>query len=237
MRRLLGATVVIMALFFITGMAIAREWTVNDDQHSDLQVVYRVQNVFGNIVALNGGETSRLEDHGSFIMSPICSPDGRNILYRDGQNNFLVTSINGSTSARYDLHEFRPSSASYFNPLPFSVSNDNRIFAFSGWVLGRSLEIFTFDVATSSFRQLTDNTSLDGYPQLSPDGSRVVFQGEGARDFAVYVINSDGTNATKLVEPGYTPIWSPDGSMIVYSRFANPNSQFSAARRRRACDC
>jgi len=56
----------------------------------------------------------------------------------------------------------------------------------------------------------------DGYPEFSPDGTRLVF----TRDAVITVMNLDGSGLTSLTdtfhEPRY-PHWSPDGTTILFS--------------------
>ena len=53
-------------------------------------------------------------------------------------------------------------------------------------------------------------------PKISPDGTRIVFQGCGG----ICVMNADGTNPTTVSNFGGIPAWSPDGMQIVFG--ANP---------------
>jgi len=65
----------------------------------------------------------------------------------------------------------------------------------------------------ASLRVLTSDA---GYPALSPDGKKVVFE----RDGALWLMTSDGKIIKKLVAAGpYSckmPSWSPDGKFIVF---------------------
>ena len=73
----------------------------------------------------------------------------------------------------------------------------------------------SYDVA------LTHDIWANIRPAWSPDGSRIAFLSE--RDgtynvFALYVMNSDGSNVRRLTEPVYSEdvslAWSPDGKTI-----------------------
>lgn len=69
-------------------------------------------------------------------------------------------------------------------------------------------------------RALTPGTSLDGFPDWSPDGRQVVFM----RDGRIWVMAADGSGARALsAGPEGTwevaPVWSPDGSRIAFIRY------------------
>lgn len=59
----------------------------------------------------------------------------------------------------------------------------------------------------------------DAYPQLSPDGNKLVFQSNRMGNWDIYVTDADGTNIKQLTSDSLnevTPKWSPDGKQIVY---------------------
>jgi TolB protein len=61
----------------------------------------------------------------------------------------------------------------------------------------------------------------DGVPGYSPDGSRIVFgRTDQTSDFAVFVVNADGTGLHQVTPWGLEARngrWSPDGSWIVFN--------------------
>ncbi len=64
-----------------------------------------------------------------------------------------------------------------------------------------------------------------GSPTWSPDGTKIAFHANsayfyGTPNFEIYVVNSDGTNPTKITNnPGgdFFPAWSPNGSKIAFT--------------------
>ena len=63
--------------------------------------------------------------------------------------------------------------------------------------------------------RLTHSPSKDRQPDISPDGTRIVFQSD--RDGGgVYILSLLSRVETKLADKGYNPRFSPDGSRIVY---------------------
>jgi Tol biopolymer transport system component len=58
-------------------------------------------------------------------------------------------------------------------------------------------------------------------PARTRDGTRSAFQSDRQTDFAVWVMNADGTNPVRLTEPSPpsgAPDWSPDGTRIAYEQ-------------------
>lgn len=56
---------------------------------------------------------------------------------------------------------------------------------------------------------------------MVPDGTRIAFLSvEGTEASSIYVMNSDGTDRTRLTDPSIwafgSPAWSPDGSRIAF---------------------
>jgi dipeptidyl aminopeptidase/acylaminoacyl peptidase len=61
--------------------------------------------------------------------------------------------------------------------------------------------------------------SRESKPAWSPDGSRIAFQSNAARNFVIWVIRHDGTNLTRLTtgpSNNEMPAWSPDGAQIAF---------------------
>jgi len=70
--------------------------------------------------------------------------------------------------------------------------------------------------------QLTSNNCLDTDPAWSPNGQQIVFVSNcaGGTDLEIFVMNSNGTNPTRLTNrpsmDDFHPSWSPDGTRIVF---------------------
>jgi Tol biopolymer transport system component len=64
-----------------------------------------------------------------------------------------------------------------------------------------------------------DETLFKGFATLSPDGSKMTYARSIAGNEDLYVANTDGTEELRLTESKLDdvfPVWSPDGSRIVY---------------------
>ncbi len=65
---------------------------------------------------------------------------------------------------------------------------------------------------------------LDGSPAWSPDGKKVAFVSERDGNDEVYIVNADGTGATRLTNHRSfdgLPSWSPDGTQILWEATRN----------------
>lgn len=72
--------------------------------------------------------------------------------------------------------------------------------------------ICLFDLATGTNTQF----AVSGVnPKVSPDGTRIVFQGSNHVS-GIYVMNADGTNPTLISSFGGVPAWSHDGTKIAF---------------------
>src|SRR6266542_2524625 len=92
-------------------------------------------------------------------------------------------------------------------------------------------EIYLMNADGTNARRLTENAYADGFPALSPDGTRVVFdsnrlrvEGEPFNTSDLFLMNADGTGQTHLIR-GSSATWSPDGKMIAYHASASGNGQ------------
>ena len=192
------------------------------------------------IFLMNANGTNRINISNTTMShhnAPAWSPDGSKIAFislsldfivadlwimnADGSNQQLVYSTSGFLGAWYPA----------FSP-------DGRI-AFSDDSDG-DYEVYVVNANGSNLQQLTNNTAHDYGVDWSPDGTKIAFNRErpgkltlnpahpgtnngsgNSGNGDIYVMNSDGTNQTRLTRHGNTdfyPIYSPDGSQIVFSR-------------------
>lgn len=78
-------------------------------------------------------------------------------------------------------------------------------------------EIYVINANGTGRTQLTFNTDAGlTSPAWSPNGSKIAYQND--LDGQIYVMDSDGTDATPLTETGANagPSWSPDGTKIAF---------------------
>jgi dipeptidyl aminopeptidase/acylaminoacyl peptidase len=165
-----------------------------------------------------GGEAQSLTDTEESIGSFIWFPDGKSMV--------LVMRTGPATSdedegPKPDVREHRD-----------SKYKANGI----GYLDEKRSHLWRFDLDSGELTQLTDGEAWnDSNPTVSPDGQWVAFDSdrtgdeyEGGSNDDVWIVPSTGGNIRKLTTHPHrdgSPLWSPDGRHIVYSRTDEPYAQ------------
>lgn len=136
------------------------------------------------------------------------------IVYYESGNLFTVA-LNGTN--------LRPGPTTYFVS---SMSFQRRIF--TSRYDGNDEELWSMNADGSDAVQLTDNSTDDFRPIVTPDGTKVVFIARRDGNDEIYIMNADGTNQTRLTSNGasdYYPAISADGTKIVFSSNRDGNEE------------
>ena len=169
---------------------------------------------------------------------PSWSPDGNRIAFAsEGQalasvGQIYIANADGSNPTRLTYakepygHSTLGFSYSAWSPDGSKILSDC-VWAFSGDGILDAGGIYIFYVNTRNYTQLTHGYS-DQHAVWSPDGSKIAFirfdtDNNSEDDTNIYVMNSDGSGATKLTS-GDNPSWSPDGSKIAFTSNKSGNA-------------
>lgn len=161
-------------------------------------------------VKSNGTATTRLTTNSATDVEPTWSPDGSKIAFRsdrDGNDEIYVMNADGSSPTRLtnnSVRDYRPAWSPDGVKIAFVSERDG------------NPDIYVMNADGSGVVQLTTDPATDFDPAWSPNGSKIAFTRAGD----VYVMNSDGTLATRLSTGGSDsrPAWSPDGAKIAFAR-------------------
>jgi TolB protein len=172
------------------------------------------------IANADGSGLQQLTDDPGAEFDGMLSPDGTKIVYRDStrgvneNDEIYVMNVDGSGKTNLTNDP-----ANDWGP---AWSPDGRQIAFSSMRASGFLpQLFVMDADGGNVQQLTEREGE--YPSWSPDGSRIVFMSQepaGANNYEIYVINSDGSGATRLTNQSGSdgwPVWSPDGTTIAFT--------------------
>jgi TolB protein len=156
------------------------------------------------IISLDGKTRKRLTYYSGIDTSPSWAPNGIELAFtsdRAGSPHIFVTDVQG-------LSPRRISYGSYYNTSP-SWSPEGDLIAYVSRLEGR-FQIFAADPFGVTSTQLTYAGNNED-PDWSPDGMHLVFCSTAGGNSAIYIMNRDGGNKTKvfdgLVNPR-NPSWS-----------------------------
>ena len=150
------------------------------------------------LINTDGTSETQLTNTGNDEMDPSLSPDGSKILFTSDKDNLQ---------------------------LGFPTS---------------AVEIYVINADGSDETRLTFDSNSDSQPSWSPGGDKIVYvtyeEVAGEWRHSLYTMNSDGSGQTRLTPledpyrnvigtyslPYYQlPLWSPDGTKIIFSRYAD----------------
>lgn len=126
---------------------------------------------------------------------------------------FMLVVLNPKAAVEFEIIPVTFDSGLTGSP---TVSTDGNLMAYASDREGsRTLDIWVQQVSGGEPLRRTDHPADDWFPSLSPDGSRIVFRSE--RDGGgLYIIEALGGEERKIIDKGYWPRFSPDGSLISY---------------------
>lgn len=129
---------------------------------------------------------------------------------RDGSREIYIMDSKGKGIKRLTFNEYSDHSPTW--------SPDGTMIAYVSNPTGTGNQITVMNSDGSDNVVIADGTA----PSWSPDGNKIVFSTVEALSSAIFVVNRDGSNLTKISggvtttgnQCNYYPAWSPDGNQI-----------------------
>ena len=155
------------------------------------------------IMDYDGVNKQQLTKHSSLLMSPDCSPDGRQILFNSDnvwdQDLYVITLGRGVSEKRL-TKAFKLEQSPAWSP-------SGSQFAFSA-----NGDIYVSNLSGKGARNLTRSGSIDVSPTWSPDGSQIAFVSDRSGNPQIYIMSASGGAVRRITSSGYNtdPSWSPN---------------------------
>jgi Tol biopolymer transport system component len=159
-------------------------------------------------------------------------PTGATAPIHAGADSRIVFTSNIDPAGRWDLFTMRPDGTdvkrltllpdprSPFSAPEWSPDGTQVVFT-SPSPSSRHGQVYRIDADGSGLTQLTHGTHIDAdSASWSPDGSKIVLKRAGSGEYAIWIMNADGSGLVRLTDEVYDhsdPTFTPDGTHIVYA--------------------
>jgi hypothetical protein len=151
--------------------------------------------------------TGGTDKHSTGFNAPQLSPDGTKIVYTTVEANLYV--VSRADGAVLQRHEHKGVTEAWHHP---TWTPDGRIVVGGGF---GNQGLYLSDASLSTFTRFDPNLAYPRDPDVSPDGTKVVF----ALNDRLHVINIDGTGLKRIDQSNddaAMPEFSPDGQKVIY---------------------
>ena len=158
------------------------------------------------------------------IQKPINSrPSGKivftcQISYNSEQNEICLINADGSGLTQLTNNGANNAYASF--------APDGRSIVFSSNMGEEKYQVYEMELGNRSTRQLTFDNGDALAADISLDGKKIVYKCSDANGLDyICVMNRDGSGSHHLYSGGWDPVWSPDGSQILFASGDYNNAQ------------
>jgi dipeptidyl aminopeptidase/acylaminoacyl peptidase len=178
------------------------------------------------VMNADGSNPTRITNNSFSDRQPSWSPDGTKIAFvsdRDGNDEIYVMNVDGSNQTRLTNSagfDFDPAWSPDGTKLAFTSTRD-----FPGIVgnIANGFEVYVMSADGSNPVRLTNNSTADGQPSWSPDGTKIAFTTQRDGLPLVYVMNANGSSQLNITLSttldSADPEWSPDGNTIAFTSY------------------
>lgn len=115
-----------------------------------------------------------------------------------------------------------------------SLAPDGQSVVYSSYREDNVYEIYSLDLNDGSVDRLTDKLGILTAPEISPDGTSILFARGNPTNgsYQVMLMDRDGKDVKKIPQAfGWDPTWSPDGKQILYAAGPEGGVQLFVANR------
>jgi Tol biopolymer transport system component len=171
------------------------------------------------------GSAEQLTTGGTGVRGHIALADqGASLLYIDQTSRQMVGKVGFDAAAGRATGELTPVLDASVAPTNVDVSPDGQSLVF--YSAGRQEDLFVSRNDGTNIRRLTNDPARDRGPSWFPGGRKIAFFSDRNGSYEIWTVNADGTGLTQVTNnPGAnrsTPIWSPDGSRLLYIQRRGP---------------
>jgi Tol biopolymer transport system component len=171
------------------------------------------------------GAAEQLTTGGTGLRGHIALADkGASLLYVDQTSRQQVAKVGFDAAAGRTTGELTPVLDASAAPMNVDVSPDGQSLVF--YSAGRQEDLFISRNDGTDRRRLTNDPARDRGPSWFPGGRKIAFFSDRNGSYEIWTVNADGTGLTQVTNnPGAnrsTPIWSPDGSRLLYIQRRGP---------------
>jgi serine/threonine protein kinase len=176
------------------------------------------------VVPISGGHPARVTNDKPQDTNPAWTPDGKRIVYsskRNGIKQICVARVDGSLTTQLW--------GSDTNSNVLDVSSDGTRILYS--TDRDESDLWSVRLDQSRESQLTTDTGITMWPDVSPDGKVIAYQSlrapTGATLFNSLLMSkplSEAAAPVQLAPDGFAPLWSPDGQQVAFLHYVNGTS-------------
>lgn len=181
---------------------------------------YRTGNPDVFVMNIDGSnQTNITRSAGTWDTEPYWSPDGSQLLFRSdrddpgGNRELYKMDADGSNVHRLTYNKGFDTATDWVDDKIYFY---NLVKVSDARMVGN---IYVMDEDGSNKVLLKSVEQDGGRPNVSPDGQKILYERKDLEsgETYMYTMDMDGTNETRILDqPGLDPVWSPDGSKVVF---------------------